>query len=87
MTYMTDDEYVQSGGAKCPVCRSDAIYGSSAEVTSEKIYQECRCGDCGATWVDTFALVGYSELVDPKDVVTPEVPEVGPSDFERSELR
>ena len=62
----TQEEYVASGGGKCPVCGSDSdIQGGSIQVESGTAWQECECGACHHSWTDTYNLVQYGEVKDP----------------------
>ena len=56
---MTNEEYVEAGGCKCPKCGSSDISGDSIEVDSGGAYQEVGCSECGHSWRDVYTLVGY----------------------------
>lgn len=56
---MTDKEYVQTGGVRCPYCRSTNVEGQSIDVDAGEATQEMGCNDCNAEWVDCYKLVGY----------------------------
>lgn len=62
MIQMTDEQYVKTGGTKCPVCESTDIVGGSVEVNAGSAWQKISCNDCDATWNDVYKLVGYAEL-------------------------
>ncbi len=55
--------YVRTRGLNCPVCGSDEIKGGSVEVNEGRATQEADCGNCQSSWVDTYALDGFTELV------------------------
>jgi len=66
--YMTDKDYSENGGNRCPVCRSDKVESGNIEADGAAAWSNCSCGECGAEWVDIYSLVGYTELVDPADL-------------------
>jgi hypothetical protein len=41
---------------KCPQCGSGDIEGGSVEIDGRHAIQRVRCSECGATWVDEYAL-------------------------------
>jgi C4-type Zn-finger protein len=50
--------------SKCPVCASSDIEAKEMEIPDgASTYQPCECHNCGATWNDVWALVGYDNLV------------------------
>lgn len=65
---MTDAEYVECSGSKCPYCGSSHIFTEGqVEVSGTVAYQNVKCGSdevgyygCGAEWTDEFSLVGYT---------------------------
>ena len=59
---MTNKEYVEEEGAKCPACRSNQIEGDSIDIEGKNAYQSCGCNECGAAWIIEYALTGYAEL-------------------------
>lgn len=63
MPYSTQESYVATGGQNCPCCNSSDISGGFVEINEGKAFQKVNCGDCGAGWVDEYALTGY-QLVD-----------------------
>ena len=71
---MTDVEYMESKGCKCPACRSDQITSDFDRGTSSdgEFYQSCRCRSCGADWAEVTRIMGYCELNIPK--IKKEVP-------------
>ena len=59
---LTQEEYVESNGLKCPVCGGNEVTtDSSPEVFDFGIMQHCSC-ICGATWTDFYKLSGYNNL-------------------------
>jgi transposase-like protein len=65
MKIMTRDEYMDGGGAKCPVCGSEDIRsGSGLEAQGRWVSQNVWCYDCNSEWVDIYDLTGYGELHD-----------------------
>ena len=59
---MTNKEYVDDEGAKCPACKSTDLQGDSIHIEATHAYQPVACGNCGASWVDEYDLTGYAEL-------------------------
>lgn len=64
MRLLTDTEYVDSMGLKCPNCHGvDGVEAcGSAEPNGLTAYQDARCRNCGAKWVDQYQLIGYVDL-------------------------
>ena len=57
---MTDSEYVEGGGGKCPFCRGEDIEGiDGVEIDSGTAWQRVYCAGCERTWQDSYRLVGY----------------------------
>ncbi|MCK9433705.1 MAG: hypothetical protein M0R32_02515 [Candidatus Cloacimonetes bacterium] len=59
MKDMTDKEYVKSGGNKCPGCRMQTVESEPGEFDDEGASRKCTCTNCGKTWIECLALVGY----------------------------
>ena len=60
---MLQKEYVDEGGNKCPVCRSDTISVKRMFVSdSMDGFREGVCGSCGAVWHEDYKLIGYDLL-------------------------
>ena len=56
---MTKKQYVEAGGTRCPICRSDQIEGESVQAFyAGEATQEVSCLDCHAEWVDCYTLTG-----------------------------
>lgn len=66
MADMTPEEYKADGGQYCPVCKGCDFSGGQVEVAAGSATQEVHCHQCGASWVDTYALTGYAELEQPE---------------------
>ena len=62
MTPIRQDTYAANAEHRCPVCNSDQIEGTNVEIANGYAFQPCDCAECGATWVDRYALEGYQEL-------------------------
>lgn len=74
---MTEDEYAEAFGLRCPICTSDGVDGGPVVDNSNGfIIANNHCGECGASWRDQFKLVGYAglELEDGTEVEVPEGP-------------
>lgn len=61
---MTSKEYAKQGGVRCPVCRSANIEGDRVEIDDSGAWQAVDCADCGAAWIDTYKLTGYTNLTE-----------------------
>jgi hypothetical protein len=62
-TYLSDAEYIKSGGNTCPNCRrKGTLEGGNVEVSGTEAYQTVICIDCGAKFEDVFKLIGYADL-------------------------
>jgi len=59
LTNQQKQEYIKTGGVRCPYCGSRHIDVEGPEM-SEKVYQECRCR-CGKSWTDLYTLTGIEE--------------------------
>ena len=64
MPIITPKEYIEFGSNICPSCGSSDIEGGLVEVDSGGAWQDVSCPTCEATWTDTYALTGYSELTE-----------------------
>lgn len=64
-TPMTDDEYVQTQGLRCPYCRKNEVEGvSGVEIDAGVATQEIRCNGCERYWIDRYHLMGYDPVGD-----------------------
>lgn len=52
---MTDEEYVERDGLRCPFCRSDNITAQEWNPP----YETVDCHDCEERWYDVYKLLGY----------------------------
>lgn len=59
MNMMTDAEYVATGGAKCPHCRSENITAGDRQFEGREAWLNVACDDCGERWVEIFKLQGW----------------------------
>lgn len=61
MKKMTDKEYVKSGGNKCPYCHKETVDSEPGEFDDEGAARKCTCTnpECGKTWIECLALIGY----------------------------
>ena len=59
---LTDAEYVAALGTNCPVCQSTRFDGRPVEIDGATASQAIRCRTCGARWIDTYTLTGYTDL-------------------------
>ena len=66
---LTDEEYVQSGGNKCPNCgcEEDSIEADHMNTDGDYAWCSCNCSRCRATWTDIYRLMGYNDLDVPKE--------------------
>ena len=62
---MTDDEYVQTQGLRCPYCREHEVEGvGGVEVDAGYATQEVHCTSCNRYWTDRYHLMGYEPAGD-----------------------
>ena len=59
---LTVDDYRESQGGCCPVCKSGDITGDSFECEAGTVWQDVCCQACGAKWQDVYFLQGYDYL-------------------------
>lgn len=62
LQFLTDKQYVDSCGSQCPNCHKDTLEGDSWSAEGDCATQEVSCLTCGATWLDVYNLVGYTDL-------------------------
>jgi DNA-directed RNA polymerase subunit M/transcription elongation factor TFIIS len=57
-------KYVLKLGLECPNCHGmDNLYTEGRVQTDDgNAWQSIDCGSCGATWVDTYTLTGFTDL-------------------------
>lgn len=63
---LTNKEYIETKGSKCPICSSTHLVASQYEFDGTTLTLEVECVGCGAGWDDiyTTALQGYENLED-----------------------
>ena len=75
---MTENEYVEGRGLKCPLCRSPDVVCGRADFDGDiNICQDVSCRECDASWTDHFTMTGYGELI-ADDGTAIEIPESEP---------
>jgi hypothetical protein len=59
------DLYAEDNGEHCPKCKSLKVESTSElDHCAHKIYQNCRCIDCGVEFTDIYTLSGMEVLED-----------------------
>jgi hypothetical protein len=66
------EEYLDSGGDRCPVCGSDHYEAGCVEIDGSRAWQRIVCDKCAATWDDIYVLSAV-ELVEDPILITPEI--------------
>ena len=60
---MTQKEYSETGGVRCPACRLEATRNGGQDFDGQRgMTWEYSCDECGATWTETWLLTGYTDL-------------------------
>lgn len=60
---LASEQYVAKKGTVCPNCRSkDVGTIDNLDPDGDEAYQNCKCNDCGALWVDRYTLHSYDNL-------------------------
>lgn len=69
---LSDQEYLDKDGTRCPCCNSEAIEGRGWNSFGTTASQEIVCLDCDASWWDIYVLTGYEliENIQEPDVTT-----------------
>ena len=57
---LTNDQYIQEGGTRCPFCGSHDIAGQEINIDAGAAWQDVCCNECGNEWQDTYTLTGYA---------------------------
>ncbi len=57
---LTEKQYIENGGIRCPVCGSDEISGTGINTDAGFVTQDVGCDKCGSTWTDEYELVGMT---------------------------
>ena len=61
LTGKQKQDYIESGGNRCPHCGSDNIEGGSFNTDSSKAWQGVWCVNCHEEWVDVYTLSDVEE--------------------------
>lgn len=56
------EEYLENGGTRCPVCGSDHLSGEQFEAEPGSASQLIICNDCGSSWSDVYTLSGITNI-------------------------
>jgi hypothetical protein len=59
---LTQKEYLEANGMKCPNCGSDNISAEDPEPEGKTATSEVVCLSCEAVWTDIYHLVGFEKL-------------------------
>lgn len=61
---LTDKEYVDNAGNKCPKCHAKDCIETGSQFLADVDYawQDCSCTECGAIWTNHYKLTGYNNL-------------------------
>ncbi len=63
MPELTDKQYVEAGGNKCPNCLSENVENTGAAQTANDYrWRLMRCRGGKSTWNKNYVLAGYSAL-------------------------
>lgn len=57
---ITNQEYVEHGGTRCPFCGSYDIIGQEVNIDAGSAWQDVFCNHCENEWQDTYTLTGYA---------------------------
>jgi len=65
---MTEKEYIESGGTKCPICQSNNL-SADGQIISDGLsaWGLVECHNCGAKWNDVYELIGIQILEEKED--------------------
>lgn len=56
---MTDAQFLQDGGNRCPFCGSRDIDAGDVEADGAQAWDQTECNTCGSNWSSAFRLCGY----------------------------
>jgi hypothetical protein len=59
---MSNEYYVASEGAKCPLCESADTSGGGVDIQGGTALQTMGCDSCEQEWEDVYRLVGYRRI-------------------------
>jgi transposase-like protein len=61
LTKEQKENYVKTGGVKCPYCDSYDIEGGSFECDASYVTQEVACNNCERHWTDEYTMTAIHE--------------------------
>jgi hypothetical protein len=61
---MTQAQFVNFGGNKCPYCGSTELTASGLEADGDQVWDETECDSCGASWTTTYGVNGYTRATE-----------------------
>lgn len=54
---LTREEFIEGEGNRCPFCGEvDSADFGSLTVDADRVFQECRCGQCDAAWDNAYKI-------------------------------
>jgi hypothetical protein len=56
---MSQQEYLQHGGNKCPFCQSDKLDAELFDSETLLAWRQIQCMTCQNWWVDLYTLTGF----------------------------
>jgi len=60
---LTEDQYIQAGGNRCPHCASEDIESWDLPIVEgATATQKIGCNSCNKEWVDQYQLVGFETI-------------------------
>ena len=63
MAELTQEEYIEVGGEKCPICTEANIRIGHMQTSGGALAsRSLKCRACGAEWLENYAMYGYSDL-------------------------
>jgi DNA-directed RNA polymerase subunit RPC12/RpoP len=57
---MTDQEYVNEGGSKCPFCGDKRLDADTFQFDTAQAWRKITCTRCDRWWDETYILEGWS---------------------------
>lgn len=64
---MTGEDYVRSGGLKCPVCKDKNVHSLDTTSDPGEITQHMECIKCRAYWHEIYYLEGYEYILEEQE--------------------